>query len=521
VDLAEPSETDSRRLARRNAELSVALEQLQDSEERWRTIVSTDPECVKTVSPEGYLIEMNPAGLAMLSATTLDQVKQRPLLEWIAPEYRDQFRGLHQRVMAGESAELEFEVIGLTGVRRWLRTHAAPLRDRNGTITSVLGISRDITGQRELEAQLRHSQKMEAIGQLAGGIAHDFNNILTIIQGFALTLLEDDRDPAARKTATQHIVEAADRAAGLTRQLLAFGRRQVMQPQHVDLNELVTSLAKMVRRVVGEDIDLQVRLSEQPLAIHADPGLIDQVLMNLVINARDAMPAGGQLRVETTSRISPEGEQAIVTVTDTGIGISPECLPRIFDPFYTTKDPGKGSGLGLATAFGIAAQHGGRIEVSSRINHGTTFEVVLPVSAHDAETAAAVKEAPAPRGGSERILLVEDEPGVRLLTRMVMERAGYQVIEAKNGADGLRAWNAYGGQIDVVFTDVVMPDGMSGRELADRLLSMRPELRVIFTSGYTSDFAGRELTLKDRQSFLQKPATPKEILDAVRRALDR
>jgi len=277
----------------------------------------------------------------------------------------------------------------------------------------------------------------------------------------------------------------------------------------------------MVRRVVGEDIDLQVRLSEHPLAIHADPGLIDQVLMNLVLNARDAMPSGGQLHVETTSRISPQGEQAIVKVTDTGMGIPPECLPRIFDPFYTTKDPGKGSGLGLATAFGIVAQHGGRIEVSSRIDHGTTFEVVLPVSTHAIEAAAPAKEVPAPRGGSERILLVEDEPGVRLLTRKVLERAGYQVIEAKNGADGLRAWNAYDGQIDVVFTDVVMPDGMNGRELADRLLSMRPELRVIFTSGYTSDFAGRELSLKDRQSFLQKPATPKEMLDAVRRALDR
>jgi len=519
--LAKPTEPENRQLERRNAELSAALEQLQASEERWRTIVSTDPECVKTVSPEGYLIEMNPAGLAMLSATTLEQVKERPLLDWIAPEYRDQFRDLHQRVMAGESAELEFEVIGLTGVRRWLRTHAAPLRDRDGKITSVLGISRDITGQRELEAQLRQSQKMEAIGQLAGGIAHDFNNILTIIQGFARTLLEDDRDPAARKTATQQIVEAADRAAGLTRQLLAFGRRQVMQPQHVDLNELVTSLAKMVRRILGEDIDLQVRLSGQPLAIHADPGLIDQVLMNLVINARDAMPGGGQLRVETTSRISPQGEQAIVRVTDTGMGISPECLPRIFDPFFTTKAEGKGSGLGLATAFGIVAQHGGRIEVSSRIHHGTTFEVVLPVSAREIESAAPATTAAAPRGGSERILLVEDEPGVRLLTRKVMERAGYQVIEAKSGADGLRAWNAYDGQIDVVFTDVVMPDGMSGRELADKLLGMQPDLRVIFTSGYTADFAGRELSLKDRQSFLQKPATPKEMLDALRRALDR
>jgi CheY-like chemotaxis protein len=276
----------------------------------------------------------------------------------------------------------------------------------------------------------------------------------------------------------------------------------------------------MVRRVVGEDIDLQVRLSEHRLAIHADPGLIDQVLMNLVINARDAMPSGGQLRVETSSRISTQGEQAIVKVADTGMGIPPESLPRIFDPFYTTKAEGKGSGLGLATAFGIVAQHGGRIEVSSRIDHGTTFEVMLPVSAHAIEAAAPVPETPAPRGGSERILLVEDELAVRLLTRKVLERAGYQVIEAKNGADGLRAWNAYDGQIDLVFTDVVMPDGMNGRELADKLLSIRPELRVIFTSGYTTDFAGRELSLQDRQSFLQKPARPKEMLDAVRRALD-
>ncbi len=344
--------------------------------------MSTDPECVKTVSPDGYLIEMNPAGLAMLSATTLEQVQARPLLEWIAPEYRDDFKDLHRRVIAGESGELEFEVIGVTGVRRWLRTQACPLRDPYGKITSLLGISRDITGERELEAQLRHSQKMEAIGQLAGGIAHDFNNILTIIQGFALTLLEGEDDPASRKMATRHIVDAAERAAGLTRQLLAFGRRQVVQPQHVDLNELVTSLAKMVRRVLGEDIDLQLLLSPRPLAIHADPGLIDQVLMNLVINARDAMPSGGWLRIETASRSSSAGEQVVVRVVDSGMGISAACLPRIFDPFYTTKEAGKGSGLGLATAFGIVAQHGGRIDVSSIVGRGTTFEVVLPATPH-------------------------------------------------------------------------------------------------------------------------------------------
>ena len=329
------------RLTLRNAELAAALERVQAAEDRWRTIVSTDPECVKTVSPDGYLMEMNPAGLTMLSATTLEQVQSRPLLEWIAPEHRDQFRKLHQAVMAGENAELEFEVIGLSGTRRWLRTQAAPLRDRLGNITSVLGISRDITGQRELEAQLRHSQKMEAIGQLAGGIAHDFNNILTVIQGFALTLLEEDEDAAARKSATQYIVEASERAATLTRQLLAFGRRQVMQTQQVDLNQLVTSLANMVRRVLGEDINLQLQLSPRPVDIHADPGLIDQVVMNLVINARDAMPSGGLLRVDTLTRPSAEGEQAIVRVADTGTGIPADQLSADLRPVLHDEGCGK------------------------------------------------------------------------------------------------------------------------------------------------------------------------------------
>jgi PAS domain S-box-containing protein len=518
--LKDPSE-QIHALEKRNAELAAVVEQLKTSEERWRTIVSTDPECVKTVSPDGYLIEMNPAGLAMLSATTLEEVQSRPLLEWIAPEHRDDFIDLHRRVIAGESGELEFEVIGVTGVRRWLRTQACPLRDPYGRITSLLGISRDITGERELEAQLRHSQKMEAIGQLAGGIAHDFNNILTIIQGFALTLLEGDEDPASRKKATRHIVDAAERAAGLTRQLLAFGRRQIVQPQHVDLNELVTSLAKMVRRVLGEDIDLQLLLSPRPLAIHADPGLIDQVLMNLVINARDAMPAGGWLRIETASRSSNAGEQVVVRVVDSGTGISAANLPRIFDPFYTTKEAGRGSGLGLATAFGIVAQHGGRIDVSSILGRGTTFEVVLPATPHAPQLRPESVAVAVPHGGTETILLVEDEPGVRLLTRTVLERGGYRVVEAANGADGLRAWVESGGHVDLVLTDVVMPDGMSGRELANRLQKGRPQLRVIFTSGYSTDFAGRELVLKDGQSFLQKPSTPKEILEAVRRSLDR
>jgi CheY-like chemotaxis protein len=362
---------------------------------------------------------------------------------------------------------------------------------------------------------------MEAIGQLAGGIAHDFNNMLTVIQGFATTLLEDDDDPAMRRTATTQIVEAAQRAAGLTRQLLAFGRRQIMKPQDADLNELVSNLAKMVQRLLGENINLQLQLAMRPLPIYADPGLIDQVLMNLVINARDAMPAGGVLRIETAMRSSGAGDQAIVRVTDTGTGIPAASLPKIFDPFYTTKAAGKGSGLGLATAFGIVAQHNGRIDVSSEVGRGTTFEVTLPATTRIEAPAPGRGTGAATRGGSETILVVEDEPAVRLLTRTVLERGGYSVIEAANGTDGLRAWEQSGRRVDLLLTDVVMPDGMSGWELADRLQGASADLRVVLTSGYTTDLAGRELSLKQRQSFLQKPAPPKAILEAVRRALDQ
>jgi PAS domain S-box-containing protein len=521
VALPTHDDAEKRQLERRNAELAAALEKLQASEERWRTLVTTDPECVKTVSPTGDLIEMNPAGIAMLAATTLAEVKSRRLLDWIAPEYRDQFGALHERVMAGESGDLEFEVIGMTGVRRWLRTHAAPLRDRDGTVTSVLAISRDITEQRALEAQLRQSQKMEAIGQLAGGIAHDFNNILTIIQGFAMTLLDAGAGADARRTATEHIVEASERAAGLTRQLLAFGRRQVMQTRDVELNDLVASLAKMVQRVLGKDINLQLQLSARPIAVHADPGLIDQVLMNLVLNARDAMPDGGLLRIDTFARETPAGNEAVIRVVDTGSGIPEEFLGRIFDPFYTTKDAGKGSGLGLATAFGIMAQHEGRITVSSRVGVGTTFEVIMPVIARKSVPPAARPSQSLPNGGAETILLVEDEVGVRALTKTVLERAGYRVVVAVNGAEGLRAFQESSDAVDLVLTDIVMPGGINGRDLVDRLLKIKPGLPVIYTSGYSTDFAGHELTLRDGQSFLQKPSRPAQILAAIRRALDQ
>jgi two-component system cell cycle sensor histidine kinase/response regulator CckA len=518
------------RLKRENAELKAIVEQLQASEERWRTIVRTEPECVKIVSPTGELVEMNPAGLAMLDATSLGEVCVRPLLAWVEAEDRAAFADLHRRVMAGESGELEFGVVGAKGTRRRLQTHAAPLRDRQGTIVSLLAISRDVTRQRLLEEQLRQSQKMDAIGQLAGGIAHDFNNLLTVIQGFSLMLLDETRTSGEGVAAARQIVQAAERAASLTRQLLAFGRRQVMQPRLVDLNALVANLLTMVQRILGEDLSLQLQLSPQPLTVLADTGMIDQVLLNLVVNARDAMPSGGRLVIETIERfVSDEeattrpravtGRHACLRVIDTGSGIAHESLSHIFEPFFTTKDPGKGTGLGLATAFGIVSQHGGFIRVNSTLAVGSTFEVLLPMVDAPPVEKAVEGATPELSCGTETILVVEDEPAVRMLTRVVLERQGYRVIEAESGVDALRAWDEHAGQVDLVLTDMIMPGSVSGRQLAERLRAMRPDVRIVFTSGYSPDFTSREQSLVEGQNFIQKPCAPKQMLQVIRLAL--
>jgi len=382
-----------------------------------------------------------------------------------------------------------------------------------------------------LSEQLRQSQKMEAIGQLAGGVAHDFNNILTTIMMQAELASMADAPVEERRELLQEIKAAAERAASLTGQLLAFSRRQVIQPRATDLNQIVGSLGKMVQRIVGEDVRLRLRLSPTPVAARVDQGMIDQVLLNLVVNSRDAMPEGGRLVIETGERTLSEaeaqrildaspGEYAWIRVADTGCGIAPEQLARIFEPFFTTKEPGKGTGLGLATVFGIVKQHGGFVQVRSRVGVGTTVEVHLP-SVDGIQAEAPVPVPPEPgTGGSETILAVEDEHAVRRLIRRVLEGRGYRVLEAESGVDALHVWEKHAGEVDLLLTDMVMPEGVGGRDLAGRLQTERPGLRVIFTSGYSAEIAGRELSLLEGQNFLQKPFSPQRLLDAVRRALD-
>ncbi len=392
------------------------------------------------------------------------------------------------------------------------------------------GVVRDITEKRHLEEQLRQAQKMEAIGQLAGGVAHDFNNLLTVILGYGEILLDglDADDPMCAPI--NAICESGIRAAGLTRQLLAFSRRSVLEPKLIDINALLLETEKMLRRLIGEDIVLSTVLAEHLDRVMVDPGQIDQVLMNLAVNARDAMPQGGLLTIETSSveideeyvRLHPEvhaGRYVKLTMTDTGCGIPPEIKAHIFEPFFTTKDKGKGTGLGLATVYGIIKQSGGHIDVYSELEYGTTFKILLPVAEQPAAAAGDHADTDAVRHGHETILVVEDEAGVRSMVVHALQRLGYDVLQAASGFDALELGRDDRWHVDLLLTDVVMPE-MNGRQLAEILQMRFPELKVMFMSGYTDDAVIRHGILQAEVTYLQKPFSPAVLTRKVREVLD-
>jgi PAS domain S-box-containing protein len=410
-----------------------------------------------------------------------------------------------------------------------------PLRDLTGQVTNYVAVKRDVSHEVLLEGALRQAQKMDAIGQLAGGVAHDFNNLLGIISGNAELLrmrgAELGTDAVEGLT---HVIKAAERGASLTRQLLIFSRKQIMQPQPVALNELIGNLTKMLKRTIREDIRLECLYAEHLPFVQADPGMLEQVVLNLVVNARDAMPRGGRL-VIATERVSRSGELAKtdpaaragefvgLAVSDTGVGIAPEHLQRIFEPFFTTKGPGKGTGLGLATVYGIVKQHQGWVEVASRLGQGATFKVFLPaIRPPPALTRTAPLAETLLRGGPETILLVEDDPPLRLVTRRVLEKFQYKVHEAACAAEALEVWRRHEKEIALVLTDFVMPGGMTGRDLAERLRAQRPGLKLIFMSGYSPETLDKETGFieRSRSYFLSKPCSPRTLLQTVRRCLD-
>ena len=390
----------------------------------------------------------------------------------------------------------------------------------------------DITDRLSLEAQLRQSQKMESIGQLAAGVAHDFNNMLTIIQGHSGMLLAKSGQRPDLLESAQAIYFAAERAANLTRQLLMFSRKNVIQPKLVDLREIVGHLSKMLQRLLGETIQLQFEPPRELPLIMADTGMVEQIIMNLAVNARDAMPSGGTLTIGTAQvevsdsyvQTHPEartGSFVCLQVTDTGCGMDAETMARIFEPFFTTKEVGKGTGLGLATVYGISKQHEGWIDVATQPGKGATFSVFFPAHSKPIETKTTQAAPVAPlRGGKETILIVEDEPVLRDMAHVILQECGYQIFEASSGREALTVWDRHHAAIDLVLTDVVMPEGISGMDLAQRLLATKPQLKVVFASGYSMDNLDTAFVRSGRAGFLQKPYTHLTLAQAIRSALD-
>ena len=503
-------------------------EQLHESERKYRLLFETNPEPMFVYDFETLrILAVNEAAITRYGYSEA---------EFLALTIRDIRPVEDQGRLEQELARRPDEGAVRTGVRHRAKDGrlfevdliARPLEFAGRRARLVL--ARDVTAQRHLENQLRQSQKMEAVGQLAGGIAHDFNNLLTAILGSTQLLLQVTPPGDVRREDVDEIRNAGLRAAELTRQLLAFSRRQVLAPKVLELNAVVANMDKMLRRLIGDDVELATALHAEAGAVNADPGQLEQVLLNLVVNARDAMPGGGRVLIETTRlllrdelverrhRLAP-GDYVCLAVTDSGLGMDEATQAHLFEPFFTTKEVGKGTGLGLATVYGIVKQSGGYIWVYSEPGRGTTVKVYLPRVRGAAEPALPAPEPPALRGGHETVLLVEDAAPVRTLARRSLEACGYQVIDAADGPKALELSARHTGEIAVLVTDVVMP-GMSGRELAERLAPTRPAMKVLYTSGYTDDAMVRQGVLNAGVAFLQKPFVPDSLARKVREVLD-
>jgi len=641
---------------RKRAEDALAV-----SEMRLRAILDSEPECVKLLGPDYLVLEMNPAGLAMIDADSEKKIVGRDVCPLIVPEHRPAFRQLVDDAFQGKAGNLEFELEGLKGRRLWLHTHSTPFRDSQGRIVAALSVTNDITHRkkleeqlqtsrtmlesilntipigvfwknrdgkylgcnsvvarsfgmtnpqeitgkddfelpgltreqaeffilkdrhvmesnqpeygiveratladgstiwmdtskiplrntggdvigilgtwqniterRKLEEQLRQSQKMEAVGQLAGGVAHDFNNLLTVITGYSELLLSMISGEHEMWDFLVQIRQASEKAAMLTRQLLAFSRRSVLDPRLIDLNAAVHESEKMLGRLLGEEVRLSTELEPNLDRIRVDPGHLHQVIMNLVVNARDAMPEGGKILIRTAnvewkprdldpvSEVKP-GRYVRLSVSDTGTGMAPDVLAHVFEPFFTTKGPGKGTGLGLSVVHGIIKQSGGHLEVKSELGQGTTFQIDLPAATDANKTEKSSERRQPIARGTETILLVEDEHAVRALTQRALQEFGYRVLAAAHGPEALEIADRHAGKIDLMLTDVIMPD-MGGRKVAEILQSRYPHIKVIYCSGYTDDDIVRRGVLQEDVPYLQKPFTLAALSHKIRAVLDR
>ncbi len=508
------------------ARLRLSQQQLEDAERlahlgHWTWDATTNQS---TCSDEQYR-------MFGLDPEVRPNISFEDIVERVHPEDRERVREVNEQALRdGKHFQYVARFRREDGSLRTLESKGVPVLDASGAVVRLLGTSQDITERRQTEDSLRQAVKMEAVGVLAGGVAHDFNNLLTVINGCAelLRLRFDAGDE--RATLADEIIKAGERAAALTTQLLAFSRQQMLQPKELDVNAVVADMGTLLRRLIGEDVELSMDLGPELASVYADPGQLGQVLLNLAVNARDAMPRGGRLTIETRNveieassieypRTMKPGSYVLLAVSDTGIGMDAATQSRIFEPFFTTKEQGKGTGLGLSTVFGIVKQSDGEVSVYSEPGTGTTFKIYLPRFIAAAKVSVA-PSAPAtlPRG-SETVLLVEDEDGVRALVKLVLTNAGYRVLVAADPSEAVQLATKHTEPIHLLLTDVVMPV-MSGRELAEQLLPTRPEMRVLYMSGYTPDVAVRHGVIEATVSFVQKPVTPAALMRKVREVLD-